>query len=695
MIEGARAWTYEEVNARANQVAHVLRARGVGPERVVGVCLSRSAELVVALLGILKAGGAFVPLEPADPPARLAGLVADAGAALVVTDTAGRGRLPAVPLLTLDDDAAIVAAAPTTDPEVAVGPEHLAYVIYTSGSTGTPKGAMNTHAGIVNRLQWMQEAYGLQAGSRVVQKTPCTFDVSVWEFFWPLMTGATLVMARPEGHRDAEYLVRADRDAARDDGALRAVDAAGVSGAARPGGVHESDADLLQRRSVARRRAGAGGGATAGRRAAQPVWADGSGGGRQLLGLHGTGAGGRRSSRSGDRSPTRGCMCWIGGASRLAWAGPANCISAGSRVGRGYVRQPALTAARFVPDPFGPAGARLYRTGDRVRWRADGVLEFLGRWDHQVKIRGVRIELGEIEAALRTHPGVQEAIVDARAWPGNADRRLVAYTVAPPGAEAAVTPEILKRYLRERLPEALVPAHWVALAALPLTANGKLDRRALPAPDVEAATQTHVAPRTAAETTLAAIWADVLGVPRVGLRDNFFDLGGHSLLLLQVQTELLQKMSRRISIVDLLSYPTIGELSMLFEESACVAQRASNASDDQALDARRVLLRSAAERGRRLQGTKAMTPSKTNGFEIAVIGMTGRFPGAADLREFWANVIDNVESISHFTKDALAPSARQRGVWDNPAYRPLARNRFRTWSSSTRRSSGFSRVKRS
>ncbi len=198
--------TYEELNARANRWRTCYARAASGPERVVGVCLSRSAELVIALLGIVKAGGAYVPLEPTDPPARLAALVADVGAALVVTDTAGRGRLPAVPLLTLDDDAAIVAAAPTTDPEVAVGPEHLAYVIYTSGSTGTPKGAMNTHAGIVNRLQWMQEAYGLQAGSRVVQKTPHTFDVSVWEFFWPLMTGATLVMARPEGHRDAEYL---------------------------------------------------------------------------------------------------------------------------------------------------------------------------------------------------------------------------------------------------------------------------------------------------------------------------------------------------------------------------------------------------------------------------------------------------------------------------------------------------------
>ncbi|MFF7730906.1 amino acid adenylation domain-containing protein [Streptomyces sp. NPDC008001] len=547
VVFGGRELTYAELNASANRLAHFLAARGAGPERVVAVALPRSAELVVALLAVLKTGAAYLPVDPEQPAERTAFMFADARPVAVLT-TAGSGRAlpPRTPRLALDELGAAGAldACPDTDPGRAGRPGalHPAYVIYTSGSTGRPKGVAVPHTAIVNRLHWMQAEYRLDATDRVLQKTPFTFDVSVWEFFWPLTEGATLVVAPPEAHKDPTRLaelIRAERittahfvpsmlhafletPAAADCRTLRRVFS---SGEALP-------AELITRfRSTLDAR---------------------------LYNLYG---------------PTEAAV------DATAWACPADFAGtvsigapianmrahvlddalqlvppgvtgelylAGRGLARGYVNRPGTTALRFVADPFGPAGSRMYRTGDLVRRRPDGTLEFLGRTDDQVKVRGFRIEPGEIEAALVRHPGVARAAVTLRE-DGPSGRRLVAYVVpaaagpatdapdAPgaPGTPDAVEPAGLREHLQGLLPEYMVPAAFVVLAELPLLPSGKLDRAGLPAPAVTSAPGGRP-PRTPREKILSGLFAELLGVDEVGAEDGFFALGGDSIVSIQL-----------------------------------------------------------------------------------------------------------------------------------------------------------------
>ncbi|MFJ3793113.1 amino acid adenylation domain-containing protein [Kitasatospora sp. NPDC090091] len=551
---------YGELNRRANRLAHRLRRLGVGRDVVVGVGMERSPELVVALLAVLKAGGAYLPLDPGLPPARLEHMVRDARVPVLLTLRGVLGRLPAVEAEVLcveEFEAGPAAGEPDTDPDVAVDGEDLAYVIYTSGSTGTPKGVMNVHAGIRNRLLWMQDAYRLDATDRVLQKTPFSFDVSVWEFFWPLMTGAALVLARPEGHRDSAYLaetVRAERittvhfvpsmlqvflrEPVEECTSLRRVVCSG-----------EALPRDLQDRFLARSRA-------------------------RLYNLYGPteaavdvthwtcrAEDGRRPVPIG-RPIANTRVYVLDGSLRPVPVGVPGELHLGGRgLARGYLNRPELTAERFVRDPFDPdPRGRLYRTGDLARFRPDGALEFLGRLDHQVKLRGFRIELGEIEAVLAEHPRVREAVVTARPHRAG-DLRLVAHLTAAGGG--APDRAELAGHLGRRLPAYMVPAVFEVLDALPLTPSGKVDRAALPEPDAARTgpAAPFTAPGSGLERTLAGLWRKVLGVERVGAHDNFFDLGGHSLLMAELRSLLAADTGHRVSMVELFQYPTVASLA--------------------------------------------------------------------------------------------------------------------------------------
>ncbi|MEV4815842.1 non-ribosomal peptide synthetase/MFS transporter [Micromonospora tulbaghiae] len=562
--------TYAELNAQANRVAHRLRAAGVGPETLVGVCAERSVELVAGLLGVLKAGGAYLPLDPEYPADRLAFMVGDADAPVVLVQSHLRDVLPDTGATVLElDDATVWADQPGTDPGPTAGPEHLAYVIYTSGSTGRPKGVPNTHRGIVNRLDWMQKTYGLGADDAVLQKTPASFDVSVWEFFWPLRTGARLVLAKPGGHKDAGYLrdllvserittahfvpsmltVFLAEDGVEAATALRRVICSGEElplasaadftarlpwcGLHNLYGPTEAAIDVTAWACEPDRLAQV---------TSVPIGAP-----IANLRLH-------------VLDPS-GAQCPVGVAGELHIGGVG--------LARGYHRRPALTAEKFVPDPYSDEpGARLYRTGDLARWVVGpdgaGVIEFLGRIDHQVKLRGLRIELGEIESALREQPGVTEATVIVREdSPG--DKRLTAYLVGE--AEHAA----LKAALKDTLPEYMVPAAFVTLDALPLTPNGKLDRKALPAPVVtREASVALVEPRDDTERALAAIWSEVLGVDTLGIDDDFFDLGGHSMLATQVVAKIRKAElgGRAVGVMDLFQQRTIRDLAAFISGDA-------------------------------------------------------------------------------------------------------------------------------
>ena len=518
--------TYEELNERANRLAHHLMERGVGPDVAVGVVLERSVEMVVGLLGILKAGGAYVPVDPQYPDERIGYMLQDSGVGLVLTQAALLERLAlpegvqALALERLD-----LERQPTGNPGVALHAQHLAYVIYTSGSTGRPKGAANRHGALHNRLAWMQAQYGLQAGETVLQKTPFGFDVSVWEFFWPLMVGARLAVAPPGAHKEpqqlAELIARHEVSTIHfvpsmlqaflaDEGVGECTSLRRIicSGEALPAQVQN---EVLQRLPQA-----------------------------GLYNLYGPTEAAIdvthwRCRDDGQTQvaigrPIWGTRCWVLDAdlNPVPKGVAGELYLGGEGLARGYLGKAGLTAQRFVADAQG-RGERLYRTGDLVRWRADGELEYLGRLDHQVKIRGNRIELGEVEAQLLAQPGVAQAVVVAQQ--GAAGARLVAYVVAAAGAR--LQPQGLRAALGRELPEYMVPALVQVLEELPLNANGKLDRKALPQPQQEER-QGYEAPQGEVEEALAAIWAEVLGLPRVSRHDNFFELGGDSIISLQI-----------------------------------------------------------------------------------------------------------------------------------------------------------------
>jgi amino acid adenylation domain-containing protein len=533
LVFDATTLSYVELDRWTNRLAHKLIADGVGPERFVAVALPRSVELVVALLAVLKAGGAYLPVDPDLPAERVRYLLADAE-----------------PVLVLDTAAAVAGVRewPDTDPDVKLAPEHPAYLMYTSGSTGRPKGVVVPHAGVANRLLWGQTVYGLGPGDRVLQKTPASFDVSVPEFFGTLVTGATLVLAAPGGHRDPAYLADLIRREAITSAHfvpsmlrvfLEHPDAAGRTG---PRMVQCSGEAL------------------------SPDLADAlfAAMDTELHNLYGPTEASIEVShwRCAPGAPTVpiGRPVWhtrlyvLDACLNPVPPGvPGELYLAGVQLARGYHRRPGLTAERFVADPFGPPGTRMYRTGDRVRWTADGAVEYLGRTDDQVKVRGFRIEPGEVEAVLACHPSVRQVAVVAREdSPG--DQRLVAYVVPGDGLDAGA----LRTHALASLPEYMVPSAFVGLAAFPLTTSGKLDRRALPAPGH---TATGRAPRDDREKVLCGLFAEVLGVESVGVDDDFFTLGGHSLLATRLIGRVRTELGAELTVRTLFQAPTVAGLA--------------------------------------------------------------------------------------------------------------------------------------
>ncbi|HEX2202234.1 MAG TPA: amino acid adenylation domain-containing protein, partial [Longimicrobium sp.] len=550
--------TYRALDARANRIAHHLRSLGVGPETLVAVCMERGPDLVAALLGVLKAGGAYVPVDPAYPAERIGWMLEDAGAPVVLTTDLAAHALPltGATVVRVDTDAEAIDAWPSSPPEATARAGNLAYAIYTSGSTGRPKGVQIEHRSAVSLLRWLSEMIPDAEMAGVLAATSVSFDVSVAEIFGTLVRGGTI-------HLVENALSLAEMPAA--DQIRRATM------------VPSAAAELLRMGAIppALRSLGLGG------EPVPPALSEG---------LHALGTLERIENLYGPTEDTTYSTCWIvpRGAEKVLVGRPvANTRAyvlddglrlvpqgaagelylAGDGVARGYGSRPALTSDRFVPCPFGPPGSRMYRVGDRVRWTAAGEIEYLGRLDQQVKVRGFRVEPGEVEAALLRHPEVEAAAVVARPGAGG-PARLVAYVVArdgvAPGAAA------LREHLRERLPDYMVPSLFARLDALPRTPNGKVDRRALPAPEEAGAEGdgAHAEPRTETEREVAALWAEVLGVERVGVDENFFDLGGHSLLAMQVLTRLRDRFGVDLPLREAFERQTVESLARAVDERA-------------------------------------------------------------------------------------------------------------------------------
>ena len=551
-----RQLTYMELNSRANQLAHYLRKHGVGPDILVGICIERSLEMVVGILGILKAGGAYVPLDPTYPKERLVFMLEDAAAPIILTQSRLSDRLPRHRGLSicLDTQWEEIARQSHHKPVNEATSTNLAYVIYTSGSTGKPKGAMNTHQGICNRILWMQDQYRLTSADAVLQKTPFSFDVSVWEFFWPLLTGVRLIMARPGGHQDPAYLVRIIMEHRITiihfvPSMLRYfLEASGIENCTSLRHVMCSGEALawdLQERFFSRMNS-------------------------QLHNLYGPTEAAVDVTHwtcvrlSNDLRivpigrPVANTQTYIldSQLQPVPIGVTGQLYLGGVQVARGYLNRPELTAEKFIHDPFSDKpGARLYKTGDLARYLSDGNIEFLGRIDHQVKIRGFRIELGEIEAILGQHPEVLDTTVMAREdQPG--DKRLAAYIRLH--KESKITTGELRDFLKEQLPDYMIPSAFVVLDSLPLSPNGKIDRKALPRPEQELPDRENpfVGPRTPVEELLTNIWSEVLGIKEISVHDNFFELGGHSLLAIRVLSRIHKALEIEIPLRFLFETPT-------------------------------------------------------------------------------------------------------------------------------------------
>ena len=559
---GNATMSYSELNCRANCVANRLLALGVVPGSSVGVCLERSFEMVIGIIGILKAGCSYIPLDPAYPAERLAFIVSSSRMSALLLQERFTSHVSdsGLPRMFLDSDWSTIASESSENLCREIDPQAPAYVMYTSGSTGQPKGVAYPHAGLLNTLVWMQETLALTATDRILLKTPFGFDVSCWELFWPLMYGAGIVIARPGGHLDVEYLIDVieqhavttinfvpsmlnlflESEALRRCGALHRVISAG-----------EALTPTTRDRFFARFSEA------------------------ELHNIYGptetNGITWWQCQREDTDSvvpigrPIANSQVWIldGNGKPVGTGMIGEIYLGGVNVACGYYNRPDLTAEKFTSDPFrSEPGSRLYRTGDLGRCRADGSIEYLGRTDFQVKVRGQRIELGEIEAVLGSDPAVSEVVVLAREdTPG--DQRLVAYVVpASRGTGDVATERALKSVVRTKLPDYMVPSHVVFLSSLPLSPNGKVDRKSLPVPSVDMTDDiTEIEYLTSTENAVAEIWRELFRMPRIGIDQNFFDLGGHSLLALQMFSRIQAGLGVRASVSLLHQHPTVRSLA--------------------------------------------------------------------------------------------------------------------------------------
>ncbi|WP_407884233.1 non-ribosomal peptide synthetase [Scytonema sp. NUACC26] len=546
--------TYGQLNAKANQLAHHLVSLGVEPEVLVAICAERSIQMLVGLLAILKAGGAYVPLDPIYPPERLAYILSDARVSVLLTQQSVADTLPEVHghIVYLDQDWPIHQSS--SNPNSNVCAENLAYAIYTSGSTGRPKGVQICHRAVVNFLNAMSAQLGIVSEDVLVAVTTITFDIAALELFGPLSTGARVVLTRDliaDGGQSTAALGTSSATVMQGTPATwRALMQAGFLGNPQLkilcGGEalsRELATQLLERADSLWNMYGP---------TETTIWSAVS----QVQAGSGAVSIGRAIANTqfyildANLQPVP-----IGVAGELHIGGDG--------LARGYLNRPELTAEKFIPNPFSSQpGEKLYKTGDLVRYKSDGNIEYIGRIDHQVKVRGFRIELAEIEALLSQHSTVQQAVVIAKEIAG--DKRLVAYLI--PQAETTLAISELRSFLKQQLPEYMVPSYFVVLDVLPLTPNGKVDRNALPDPDhTTLEVSAYVAPRNEVERLLSTIWLEVLNLEKVGVNDNFFELGGHSLLIVQLHNKLNNKLlgniNRNISVIDLFKYPTISTLA--------------------------------------------------------------------------------------------------------------------------------------
>jgi amino acid adenylation domain-containing protein len=560
--------TYAALDVAANRLAHRLRDLGVGPDITVGVCLPRSPELVIGLLAILKAGGAYVPLDPAYPLDRLQVMMEQARPRVLMSHGELVDGLPQTrgKVLLLDRDAAAIAQESEADPEPLAQGADLAYVIFTSGSTGRPKGVAMPHQGLCNLLEWQARGFGGDRPRRTLQFASPSFDVGFQDIFSTLATGGTLVVVPDELRRDFDRLASFIDDERIErlflpPLALRelAVRLAGAP-ATTPDVEIIAAGEQLEITPAIRELF-----------TSRPGWT--------LHNQYGPTESHVVTSHSlaGDPSgwpdlppigrpiPNARVYLLDGGGEPVPAGVPGELFIGGVSVARGYLNQPRLTAERFLPDPFAGGDARMYRTGDLARWGDDGTIEFLGRVDDQVKIRGFRVEPAEVVTALLRHPEVAHAAVVAEEHTPPL-RRLVAYVV--PASQPAPGPRELRDFLAASLPDYMVPAAFLTLDTLPMTPNGKLDRRALPPSDVSPEpVQAPAPPASETEARVAAIWAEILGFERVGLDDNFFELGGHSLLAGDVVSRCSRALGVSLAMRILFAGPTVREMSTAIEEA--------------------------------------------------------------------------------------------------------------------------------
>jgi amino acid adenylation domain-containing protein len=564
--DGSERLTLGELNARANRLAWRLRELGVGPDTLVALCVERGARLVVAVLAVLKAGGAYVPLDPSYPRERLAYMLNDAQPRVIVSEQHLREQFgeSTAALVCMDREAAEIAARSSENPEVPVSPQHLAYCIYTSGSTGGPKGVGISHRAVLNFLAAMQGDIGIDATDRVLALTSLSFDIAVLELYWPLCVGVPIELVdRQTAQNPTDLLARIAR-----------------SGVSLVQATPATWQMLCRERGFEQLppiRALCGGEALSSELAQALLRQTG-----ELWNMYGptettVWSTAYRLNREHAEpllgGPIDNTSLYVldSGLNPVPLGVPGELYIGGAGLARGYLGKPALTAERFIPDRFGAPGGRLYRTGDTVRVRADGALEYLGRVDNQLKIRGYRVEPGEIEARLRELPSVRDAVVVAQqVFTG--DQRLVAYVAArQESADPAPAIDEYRSALRRVLPEYMVPQHFVPLERLPLTPNGKLDRKRLPAFEPARSDRPHVAARTPTELQLAALFAEVLGVPAVGIHDNFFELGGHSLLATQLVSRIRDALSMQLSLRVFFEGASVAELAIELEKNTAPA----------------------------------------------------------------------------------------------------------------------------